>query len=47
MDNLMVLNNKTEEVKEELEEVVDEESEEISRQISFLNIYVATIMIQN
>jgi hypothetical protein len=45
MDNLMVLNNKTEEVKEELEEVVDEESEEISRQISFLNIYVATIMI--
>ena len=43
MDNLMILNNITEEVEEELEEVVDEELEELSRQISFLNIYVPTI----
>ena len=45
MDNLMALNNKKEEVEEEEEEeeVVDEELEEISRQISFLNIYVETI----
>ena len=45
MDNLMVLNNKKEEEEEEeeLEEVEDEELEEISRQISFLNIYVETI----
>jgi hypothetical protein len=43
MDILMVLNNEKEVVKEELEEVVDEELEELSRQISFLNIYVATM----
>jgi hypothetical protein len=43
MDNLMALNNKKEEVEAEVEEVVDEELEEISRQISFLNIYVETI----
>jgi hypothetical protein len=43
MDSLMVLNNEKEEEEAEVEEVVDEELEEISRQISFLNIYVATI----
>ena len=40
MDNLMILNEKKEETDEELEEVVDEELEELSRQISFLNVYI-------
>ena len=43
MDNLMILNEKKEETDEELEEVVDEELEELSRQISFLNVYIPTL----
>ena len=40
MDNLMALNNKKEEAEDEAE---DEELEELSRQISFLNMYIPTI----
>jgi hypothetical protein len=43
MDNLMILNEKKRETDEELEEVVDEELEELSRQISFLNVYIPTL----
>ena len=49
MDNLMALNKKKEEVEEEVEEEVDEELEdeegleELARQISFLNMYIATV----
>ncbi len=44
MDNLMTLNEKKRETDEELEEVVDEELEELSRQISFLNVYIPTLI---
>ncbi len=43
MDNLMILNEKKRETDEELEEVIDEELEELSRQISFLNVYIPTL----
>ena len=43
MDNLMILNEKKRETDEELEEVVDEELGELSRQISFLNVYIPTL----
>ena len=53
MDNLMALNKKKEEVEDEVEEEVerevDEELEdeeglaELARQISFLNMYIATV----
>ncbi len=51
MDDLMVLNNKKEEVEEEVEEETDDEEDEeidveefdLSREISFLNLYIPTI----
>ena len=43
MDNLMVLNEKKEEIAEDLEEEVDEELGELNRQISFLNVYIPTL----
>ena len=47
MDNLMILNEKKRETDEELEEVVDEELEELSRQISFLNVYIRTNLLKD